>query len=151
MDLDAEYRAHAADLVRYATALVGPHDANDVVAEAVATTIARGSLSRAHDVRAYWFGAVARTAMSWHRSNGRRAVRELKAVRRTRDPEPEAPDDARRILAGLSPQQQVVVYLTYWLDWPVDRIAEALGTGEGTVKKQLARAREHLREVLGDG
>jgi RNA polymerase sigma-70 factor (ECF subfamily) len=151
VDVDAEYRAHAADLVRFATLLVGPHDANDVVNDAVAATIARQSLVAVDDVRAYWFRAVANTANDWHRSRFRRRARATRAAVQVTPSEPHTPDDARWVLAGLSTQQQAVVYLTYWHDWPIDRVAEALQVSDGTVRKQLARAREHLREVLGDG
>ncbi len=151
VDLEAEYRAHVADLVRYATVLVGPHDANDVVNDAVMATIARDSLRAVDDVRAYWFRAVTNTATDWHRSRFRRTARETRAAERPSAGEPTTPDDARRVLAGLSPQQRAVVYLAYWLDWPIDRIAAALQVSDGTVRKQLARAREQLREVLGDG
>lgn len=150
VDVEAEYRAHAADLVRYATVLVGPHDANDVVNDAIAATIARGSLTATDDVRAYWFGAVARTAAGWHRSAFRRRAREQRAAGRELVVVPATPHDARRLLAPLSTQQRAVVYLTYWLDWPVDRVAAALDVSDGTVKKQLARARDHLREAMGD-
>lgn len=151
VDLEAEYRAHVADLVRFATVLVGPHDANDVVNDAVTATIARNSLATVDDVRAYWFRAVANTATDWHRSRFRRSARERRAAERSPATEPATPDDARRVLAALSTQQQAVVYLTYWHDWPIDRVAEVLQVSDGTVRKQLARAREHLREVLGDG
>lgn len=150
VDVDAEYRAHVADLVRFATVLVGPNDANDVVNEAVTATIARRRLDEVGDVRAYWFRAVANTAADWHRRSFRRRARERRAADSVRPGEPVTPDDARRVLAGLSPQQRTVVYLTYWHDWPIERIALALGVGDGTVRKQLARARDHLREVLGD-
>jgi RNA polymerase sigma factor (sigma-70 family) len=151
VDLEAEYRTHVADLVRFATVLVGPHDANDVVNEAVTTTIARNSLAAVDDVRAYWFRAVANTSADWHRSRFRRHARELRSAERALTNETATPHDARRVLAALSAQQQAVVYLTYWHDWPIDRVAEVLQVSDGTVRKQLARAREHLREVLGDG
>ncbi len=151
VDVEAEYRAHVADLVRYATVLVGPHDANDVVNDAVTATIARNSLATVDDVRAYWFRAVTNTAADWHRSRFRRVAREARAADRSTTGEPRTPDDARRMLAGLSIQQQAVVYLTYWHDWPIDRVAAALQVSDGTIRKQLARARQHLREVLGDG
>ena len=75
VDLEAEYRAHVADLVRYATVLVGPHDANDVVNDAVTATIARNSLATVDDVRAYWFRAVTNTAADWHPSRCPRGSR----------------------------------------------------------------------------
>ena len=149
VDLDTEYRAHAADLVRYATVLVGPHDANDVVNEAVAATIARGSLAGVDDVRGYWFRAVTNTAASWHRSSIRRRRREDRVARRDLMVVTDADaDDARQVLRVLSVQQRAVMYLTYWHDWDPARIAAALGVADGTVRKQLARGREQLREAL---
>jgi RNA polymerase sigma factor (sigma-70 family) len=149
VDIEREYREHAPDLVRYATVLVGPDDAADVVSEAVTATVGRNSLQGVDDIRAYWFRAVSNTAASWHRSRFRRTSRERRAasapVALDTDPSPEA---ARRLLAGLSVQQRAVVYLTYWHDWTPARIADALGVSDGAVRKQLARSRAHLREVL---
>jgi DNA-directed RNA polymerase specialized sigma24 family protein len=148
-DLAAVYSANAGDLVRYATVLVGPHDAADVVNEAVAATIGRGSLADVVDVRAYWFRAVSNTAMSWRRSALRRRRREeLAAAMPALGTDPWSPTQARSLLAGLSVQQRAVVYLTYWHDWDEDRVAAALGVSAGTVRKQLGRARARLREVL---
>lgn len=56
--------------------------------------------------------------------------------------------DAERALAHLSPQQRAVAYLAYWYDQTPLQIAELLGVREGTVRKQRARAREHLRRIL---
>ena len=53
-------------------------------------------------------------------------------------------------LAQLSPQQRAVVYFTYWDDLLPSQIAELLDVSEGTVRKQLARARDHLRRILRD-
>lgn len=150
VDVENEYRTHAPDLLRYATVLVGPHEADDVVNDVLAEVIARGSLRRAADARAYLFGAVARRASDYHRSAFRRLAREQRAADRRVDQLPTTPDDARSLLATLSTQQRAAVYLTYWLDWPVERVAGALGVSEGTVKKQVARARDRLREVLRD-
>jgi len=56
--------------------------------------------------------------------------------------------DAHRALSELSPQQRAVVYLTYWDDLTPAQIAVLLDVAEGTVRKQLARAREALRRIL---
>lgn len=56
--------------------------------------------------------------------------------------------DALAVLAPLSVQQRAVVYLTYWADWDIERIASVLDVGAGTVRKQLGRARSHLRDAL---
>ncbi len=38
--------------------------------------------------------------------------------------------------------------LTYWLDRAPAQVAELLDVTEGTVRKQLARARQKLKEAL---
>ncbi len=152
VDIEAEYRAHVRDLLHFATVLVGPHDAADVVSEAVTATLHRGSMATVLDPRAYWFRAVANTAAGWHRSNFRRQWREERAARSssTNAAIHSSPDEARRLLGQLSVQQRTAVYLAYWLDWPVNRIAEAMGSSDGTVKQHLARGRARLRELLDD-
>ena len=52
------------------------------------------------------------------------------------------------VLDSLSVQQRAVTYLTYWQDFSVAQVAEALGVGDGTVRRQLARARSRLRGAL---
>jgi RNA polymerase sigma-70 factor (ECF subfamily) len=151
VDVEAEYRAHVADLLHYATVLVGPNDAMDVVNEAVTATIARHSLVAVDDVRAYWFRAVSLTAAGWHRAEYRRRNREVRAASLAVSPgTTERGEDGRRLLTGLSVQQRSVIYMTYWLDWDPARIAAALDVSDGTVRKQLARGREVLRKVLRD-
>jgi RNA polymerase sigma-70 factor (ECF subfamily) len=51
-------------------------------------------------------------------------------------------------LAGLSSQQRTFVYLAYWEDWTATEIADRVGVSDGTVRRQLARARTKLREEL---
>ena len=118
VDLEEEYRRHVQALAHYAAVLVGPDDAMDVVNDAVASTLARGSLDLVDDLRAYWFQAVTRTASSWHRSRLRRVAREQRAAAMSVDTNASQLelDDAIRVLDGLSVQQRAVVYFTYWED-----------------------------------
>ena len=51
-------------------------------------------------------------------------------------------------LDALSVQQRAVIYLTYWHDLSVDQVADALDVGDGTVRRQFARARARLRGAL---
>lgn len=150
IDVEQTYRRELPRLVHYATVLVGPSDAMDVVNEAVTSTLARGGTSQADDLTGYWFGAVTRTAAMWHRSSGRRRARDTRWFSRQSSAadETSAAEDARRVLGGLTHQQQAVVYMTYWLDWSPTTVAQHLAVSEGTVRKQLARARAQLREVL---
>ena len=144
------YRRHSAELVRYATVLVGPADAADVVSDAVLAAFTSPTWADVANRRAYLYRAVLHHSMSFHRGSSRRRRREQVVVARDRpvaEPEPHS-IDAHRALAALSEQQRAVTYLTYWEDLPPDRIAELLGVAEGTVRKQLARARDHLRRIL---
>lgn len=51
------YTKHKDDLIRYATALVGPSDAEDVLSTVVLRVLERRSLSDLDDARAYLFRA----------------------------------------------------------------------------------------------
>ena len=65
--------------------------------------------------------------------------------------EPPSPTviDAHRALAQLSEQQRAVVYLTYWEDLASGRRSPVCSSvSDGTVRKQLARARDQLRRIL---
>lgn len=145
------YREHADELTRYATVLVGPDDAPDVVIDAVLATFASPGWRRVEHPRAYLFRAVLNTANSRHRSAGRRRRRESVVALRERPSdarEQEAALDVHRALGTLSPQQRAIVFLAYWDDQTAAQIADTLDVGEGTVRKQLARARARLRTVM---
>ncbi len=86
-----------------------------------------------------------------HRRNGRRVRREHLVVagrRPTRTVTEDAPEELLTAFDELSVQQRAVTYLTYWHDMSVAQVAEALGVSDGTVRRQLARARDRLRGVL---
>ncbi len=53
-----------------------------------------------------------------------------------------------RALAGLDPDLRIVVVLRFWLDLPVDDIAERLAIPSGTVKSRLNRSMRQLRDAL---
>jgi RNA polymerase sigma factor (sigma-70 family) len=144
------YRRHSAELIRYATVLVGPADAADVVTDAVLAAFASPSWADVTNRRAYLYRAVLHRSTTFHRSTARRRRREQVVAARERDVSDPPADsiDAHRALAALSEQQRAVTYLTYWEDLAPDRIADLLGVAEGTVRKQLARARDHLRRIL---
>src|SRR5262245_25502616 len=57
--------------------------------------------------------------------------------------------DLRRALAGLPPQQRVVLVLRYWQDLSEGEIADLLGCRQGTVKSRASRAYAQLRQELG--
>ena len=148
MDLGAveAYEKHAADLVVYATALVGPSDAEDVVAEAMFSVFTKVRWEGVREPRGYLFRGVLNQArmVERRRSTGRR--KEAAVPLRTVDEGP-TPDDLS-LLAPLSVRERSVVYLTYWVDLTPADVADLLGLSAGAVKRYLARARAKLREEL---
>lgn len=142
------YRELAPELVRYATVLVGPNDAADVVADAVTAVFGSRAWPAVVNQRAYLYRAVYHRALDLRRGEARRARREhaTAASEHTIGPDPSV--DAQRVLACLSPQQRAVIYLTYWADLTPARIADLLDVSEGSVRKQLGRARDTLRRTL---
>ncbi len=145
------YRAHAAELIRYATVLVGPDDAPDVVTDAVIGAFTSPRWRHVEQPRAYLFRSVLNAATARHRSQSRRERRERVVAARsvtTAEQPPEARLDVHEALGHLSPQQRAVIFLAYWEDRTPADIAELLDIGEGSVRKQLARARAQLRKVI---
>jgi RNA polymerase sigma-70 factor (ECF subfamily) len=80
------------------------------------------------------------------------AIVELAARGRAADPASDSAerDAMTRALTRLEPEHQVVLVLRFWLDLPVEAIADRLGIPSGTVKSRLHHAGRRLRQVLGD-
>ena len=144
------YAAHAPDLMRLATFLVGPSDAPDVVSAAVVRALASPRWRGVRNPAAYLSRAVQNEARRMRKANARRTDREQRvfsaAVPSVPDDEPD-PNVLAHVRA-LSDRQQLVVLLTYWDDLPADAVARRLGMSEGSVKRHLARARARLRSEL---
>jgi RNA polymerase sigma factor (sigma-70 family) len=149
---EAIYSRYAADLVRFATGLVGPCDARDVVSDAMVRCLRTVEWDAIVDQRAYLYRAVLNEARSLQRGVRRRRAREVAAARSSNlaptSPElrPEVLDAVRK----LSVRQRAVIVLSYWQDLSPAEVAERLGISEGAVRRHLARARERLRRSLDD-
>jgi RNA polymerase sigma factor (sigma-70 family) len=142
------YRKHADEITRFATGLVGPSDAADVVSEAVLRCFGSSQWPNVTEQRAYLFRAVFNEAARFHRSNRRRWHREQRAA----GPEALYPPEIRpEVLAAvnqLSLRQRAVVVLTYWNDLAPSAIARLLQISEGSVRRHLDRGKNRLKEVL---
>ena len=144
------YGRHAPELIRFATALVGPDRARDVVASAMARALFERQGPALRNPRAYLFRAVYNESISVQRQLAR-TVRLVTRLRTERPPDPgiaDADDRVTSAIAGLSPRQRAVIVLTYWQDLEPADVATHLGISEGSVRKHLARARQNLRKVL---
>lgn len=146
------YRREVPGLMRVATSMVGAHDAQDVVSEAVVRVMTSRGWPRVENKRAYLYRAVVNEAKMLMRSRGRRRARELlvaglsSGLTWTAVPRP----DVHEALDRLSVQQRAVIHLVYWEDLPVGEAANLMGVSPGTVKRHLHRARERLRSVLDE-
>jgi RNA polymerase sigma-70 factor (ECF subfamily) len=145
---DELWRAHADELLRFATVLAGPHDAYDIVADTMLNAAEAASAPGVANRRAYLFRAVANRAHDEQRRRRRRWRRDLAAVGPASTTQPDDFSEVRRAVARLSVQQRAVVYLAYWEDLSEREIAELLELSPGTVHRTLQRARETLRKAL---
>ena len=85
MGAEEAYRKYAEELIRFATALVGPSDAGDVVSGALLGCVASRGWPSVRDPRAYLFQAVLNEAKQVRRSAMRRAAREARSEGLLRD------------------------------------------------------------------
>lgn len=142
------WRSHAAELVRYATLLVGPDDAQDVVSSAFIKVARNLPGAEPENLRSYLFRAVTNEAHDHHRRDASRHRRDSFAVRPSASPASDTDVDVRRAVDGLSLRQRAVVYLAYWEDLPERTIAKWLDISVGSVRRHLTRAQSHLRKAL---
>lgn len=148
MDNEQVYRSYAEELTRYATALVGPADAADVVTDACLKAFDSRSWPQVSNRRAYLYRTVLSVANDHHRSTLSRRLREMKTADRDATQPVEVDVDVLNAVERLSVRQRAAVVLTYWADLPVETVAERMGTSSGTVKRHLARARKRLKGWL---
>lgn len=146
----ALYAAVAPELTRFATGLVGPGDAADIVSTAVVKALASPSWPTITNRRAYLYRAVFNAAQTDHR---RRRLRLERDDRSTPPPYWDLPNlhpEVRAAVGRLSVRQRAVVVLTYWADMDPAGVADHLGISDGSVRRHLARARSRLREALDE-
>jgi len=148
--------ARASALLGTAYLMVGDHHlAEDLVQEALTKTyVAWPRLRDTSKAEAYARRAVTTTAISWWR---RRSSHE-----RPTEQMPEAPgredlatDVARRDwvwreLQALPIKQRSTIVLRFYEDLSVAETAAALNCSQGTVKSQVSRGIDRLKERLGD-
>lgn len=146
-DLTSCFEKNADALTRFAATMVGSDDADDVVSDAIVGVL-RSSPAHVDDMTAYLYRAVANAAKKHWRSLSRRERREHATAQTDLVDVAFADPAIAASLMALSPQQRAVVHLTYWEDLTPPMVAIRLGVSDGTVRRQLARARSRLSEVL---
>lgn len=148
MDLSDEtiYTKHKDDLIRYASMLVGPSHADDVLSTVVLRLLERRSLGDLDDPRAYLFRAITNEARGIARRE--KKGRDLPAPPSGSNGIPESDYEVAAALSTLPPRQLAAVYLVYWEDQTIKNAARTLGTTTGTVKRYLHLARRKLKELI---
>ena len=132
------------DLVRYATALVGPHDAADVVSAVIVRVLAKRPLASLAEPRPYLFRAVLNEAATIRR----RTVRAVPLEPIAAVDEPNLRPEVLSAVMDLPVQQRAATFLFYWAGHTVAETALLMDIGEGTAKRYLSLARNTLKGVL---
>jgi RNA polymerase sigma factor (sigma-70 family) len=158
----ALFRRHAPAIQRYVTRRIGPHDADDAVAETFLVAFRRRSSYRPDSADALpWLYGIATNVVRRHR---RTELRQLRLLARTGTDPVTAPftdqvDAAvtaastnaalAASLATLPAAQRDALLLVAWGGLSYEQVARATGVPLGTVQSRLSRARQRLRATLG--
>ena len=146
---------HHADLVRIAYVVSGDLDLAAEAAQSAWVVAWRrlGDLRDPMRLRPWLMSIAANQARQLGRSQRRRAVREVAIL----DPTSPSVDsavadriDLGNALARLEPRDREIVALRYVAGMDAQEIGQAVGMPSGTVRSRLFRARERLRQELGD-
>ena len=150
MDASHVIASYGGDLLRFATALVGPSEAPDLVADCVVRLLRSDRLASAQDVRSYLYRSLLNQARSNHRAAYRRGLRERASAELAVGwwdevgPRVELLDAVSR----LSPRRRGVLFAVYWLDLDTEGAASLLGISTRTLERELRASKALLKEVL---
>lgn len=150
-DEDVEvYEKYADELIRFATVLVGPSGAEDLLLDTMATVFASPRWPSVNNRRAYLYRALVNRATNERRATQRRLAREIRAAAAARESvDPPLVDvDVLVAMSHLSVRQRAVVHLRYWHDLAATDVARALDVSLRTVERELAAAQRILKERL---
>ena len=142
------FQSYGVELTRFATSLVGPVEAQDVVSEALLRSMWSDNWANVQNQRAYLYRAVVSQARMNHRAASRRLERERRALPVLVAAPVEGDLDVWEALAHLSIEERAVVFLIYWEDLTECDAALRIETSERTVRRRLVGARRKLGRLL---
>lgn len=138
------YNTLRGELVRYASALVGPDGGPDLLSVVITRVLAKRRLSDLDDPRLYLLRAIGNEAKTHKRRYARRQLVQLVIP----DTMPAVDlDTALDTVMDLPVQQRAATYLVYWLEFTPSEAATVMGCRPGTVRRYLHLARHRLKEV----
>ena len=144
--------AHRDDVLRFLTASLGRHDADDAFQETfLAALRAYPRLRPQSNLRAWVLTIAHRKALDAHRARARRAVPVGDAEARAgaaadRNGQPD--DEHWELVRALPPRQRAVLTLRYAADLTHAEIAAALGCSEEAARRAAADGLKALRKEL---
>ena len=150
MDADAvaAYSKYADEVVRFASAVVGPCEAEDIAATVMARVLHGDTWREIENLRAYLYRSVTNEARSQSRATRRRWMREALDVRSRSTSDVFVRAEVLAAVRQLSVRQRAVVFMTYWLGATADDVASDLGVSVRTVERELTTARRRLEVLL---
>lgn len=152
LDDEELYIKYSDRLIRFASFVVGPADAEDVMIEGVLRAFESRNWHSVKNRPAFLYQSVLNAGRTHLRSSKRRTARELKAHSIGAANAPieglALSHEVRDAVACLSPRQRAVIFLTYWEDLDERASANQLGISVGSVRRHLFRARKNLEEQL---
>lgn len=140
------YLKYRDGLTRFATVMVGPNDANDVISTVVTRVLASGKqLDDLNNPQAYLMQAVVNESRTVLRRGSRTAALVDSAVVDAA-PQPEVLEAVMR----LPHRQRAATYLVFWVGMSSREAGTLLGCRPATVRRYLLLAKRKLRGVLHD-
>ena len=139
---------HAASVLRFCAASVGPVDADDLFQETVLAALRAYPRLRNEDNLRGWLLTIAHTkVLDHHRARSRRPVPVPALVDEPAVPAAERPDDELwAAVHELPPKQRSAVLLRFVGDLSHKEIAAALGSSEEAARRSLADGLAKLRK-----
>lgn len=146
------YEQVAPALTRFATALVGPDDAADVVSAVITRVLTKRPLVSIEKPEPYLMQAVMNEARSRHRGWRRHnaAVARVGRGASARDTAELASTELTDAVMALPRRQRAAVYLVYWCEFTSAEAAEAMGCQKATVRRYLHLARKKLERFADE-
>jgi len=142
--------AHATELHRFLTGLVGPTEAEDCLQETFMSALrAYSRLRHGDNLRAWLYTIAQRKATDSVRRRSRRPTRDLDGVELHARPEPEPADDALWLtVRALPPKQRVAIVHRFVLDLAYAEIASRMGTSEEAARQNVSAGLRRLRREV---
>ena len=127
--------------------------AEDIVADSLLAALDHGQSLRDDDALRPWLLRIATNKALRYRQRAARVV-ELEilegAVAEPRGPTADESLALWQAVSDLPPRMRAAIGLRYYLDLPVETVAEVLQVSPNTIKTQLKSALMHLRTALAD-